>query len=49
MWLVLLLSLIHISEDDQSVTYYVTDATAWWKEMNQLKEENVRDLSLIHI
>lgn len=31
------------TEDDQSVTYYVTDATAWWKEMNQLKEENVRD------
>ena len=34
---------MEITEDDQSVTYYVTDATAWWKEMNQLKEENVRD------
>ena len=34
---------LEITEDDQSVTYYVTDATAWWKEMNQLKEENVRD------
>lgn len=34
---------MEITEDDQSVTYYVTDATAWWKEMNQLKEENARD------
>lgn len=34
---------MEMEEDDQSVTYFVTDATAWWNEINQLKAENARD------
>ena len=29
--------------DEQSVTYYVTDVSAWWHEFNKLKDESVLD------
>lgn len=29
--------------DDQSVTYYVTDMSPWWKEINELREQSVKD------
>lgn len=29
--------------DEQSVTYYVTDVTQWWNEINELREQSSRD------
>lgn len=29
--------------DEQSVTYYVTDMSMWWRELNELREQSSRD------
>lgn len=34
---------IEKSSDDQSVTYYVTDVSLWWRELDQLRDESNLD------